>query len=65
MRGPGREEEIWVALALPHSLILDHTAARWALPGPTGTGGGGAWLQPLLPRRGDCPQTSPFRGTAS
>lgn len=57
VRGPGLEEETWVALALPHSLNLDHTAARWALPGPTG-----AWFQPLLPPLGDRPHTSPLRG---
>lgn len=65
MRGPGLEEEIWVALALPHSFILDRTAAHWALPGPTRGVRGGGLVQPLLPRRGDCPQTSPFRGTPS
>lgn len=59
MRGPGLEEEIWVALALPHSLVLGHNAAHWALPGPPGPGSGPSSLI------GDCPQTSPLGGTKS
>lgn len=60
MRGPGLEEEIWVALALPHSLVLDHAAALGPCQDP------GAWLQPLLPLIGDSsPDLSALGGNKS